>query len=100
MKRTNFYNKVTINGVEEYDHLDNNVSKLVLNYPVQYYRVQETDLIRPDLISYKLYGTEEYWWLLMVINGIEDIFHDMEVGQLLQIPNVYDIYNFYKKYSV
>ena len=33
-------------------------------------------------------------------NGIEDLFHDMEVGQLLTIPNKLDIYNFYKQYSL
>lgn len=100
MERTNFYNKTIVDGIEEYDYLYNNISKLTLSYPVEYYRVQENDLMRMDLISYKIYGSIEYWWIIATINGIEDIFHDMEVGQVLTIPNKIDIYNFYKRYAI
>lgn len=100
MERTDFYNKVTVNDIEEYDYLYNNISKLTLTYPVSYYRIQENDLMRMDLISFRVYGSSEYWWIIATINGVEDLFHDMEVGQLLTIPNKLDIYNFYKKYSL
>lgn len=100
MQRTDFYNKITVNNIEEYDLLDNNVSKFKLAYPVSYYRITEADMMRPDAISYRLYGSEEYWWIICMINGIEDVFHDMQVGDLIQIPNILDIFTFYKQWSV
>lgn len=99
MNRTSFYNIVTVNGIQEYDFLDNNISKFVMTYPVSYYRVTDSDMMRMDLISYKIYGSEDYWWIIAMVNEINDIFHDMQVGQLLKIPNILDIYSFYKKYS-
>jgi len=100
MDRTKFYNVVTIDGIEELDYLHNNLSKFTTFYPVSYYIVKEVDLVRPDLISYRLYGDVGYWWLLMKLNGIEDIFNDLEVGKVLKIPNLLDIYTFYKKYRM
>jgi len=100
IERTDFYSKIIVDDVEEYDYLYNNISKLTMSYPVTYYRVQENDLMRMDLVSYKVYGSAEYWWIIANVNGIEDVFHDMEVGQLLTVPNKLDIYQFYKRYSL
>lgn len=100
MERTDFFNKVLLDGVQEYDHLYNNLSKFRMYYPVQYYRVAEDDLMRPDLISFKKYSTISYWWIICYVNDIEDAFHDLEVGMLLIIPNPIDIYSFYKKYRI
>jgi hypothetical protein len=100
MNRLLFYNIVTNNGVEELDYLYNNLTKFKMSYPAGYYMVKEDDLMRPDLISYKVYGTVKYWWLIMMVNGIGDIFSDLEVGLTLQIPNILDIFTFYKKWSL
>jgi len=35
-----------------------------------------------------------------MVNGIGDIFTDLEVGLTLQIPNVLDIFNFKKKWAL
>jgi len=100
MNRTNFYNIVRNDEIDEYDYLHNNLTKFTMNYPVSYYRIETQDLQRPDLISYKIYGSITYWWLLMMVNGIENPLKDMEVGQLLQIPNVLDMYEFQKKWAL
>lgn len=98
MKRTDFYNKVTVDDIEELDFLWNSISDFVTSYPVKYYRVREEDLMRPDLISYKMYGNVQFWWFITIINGIENTFLDLVPGMLLKIPSVLDIYDFQKKY--
>lgn len=100
MDRTVFYNITDIGNGDEYDHLYNNLSKFKITYPVQYYRITEEDTMRPDLISYKAYGAVDFWWLLMMYNKINSPLTDMEVGTLLKIPSILDIYTFYKKYSL
>ena len=100
MDRTSFYTKETIDGIEEYDHLHNTLSEFTTVYPIQYYRIVEEDIMRPDLISYKIYGTIKFWWLIMMFNNIHDVFHEMEVGALIKIPSILDTYTFYKKYAL
>lgn len=43
---------------------------------------------RPDLLSYRLYGTEQLWWILMVrnLNEIRDPLHDFKTGTTIYIP--------------
>jgi len=105
MKRTNFYAIETYDTVKELDHLNNSLLKFKMKYPSSYYVIKEDDLLRPDLISYKAYGTVGFWWLILSINGIMDIFNSdvntpnkFIVGMTLKIPNILDIYTFRKKY--
>ena len=100
MDRTKFYTKLTTDSVEELDFLWNSITEIKLTYNPGFYRVAGDDLMRPDLISYKVYGTVAYWWVVMVQNGIEDPFLDLEVGELLTIPNILDIYTFFKEKRV
>jgi len=100
MNRTNFFKITVVEGTPEYDHLYNTLSRFAVNYPVKYYRIQEEDLMRPDLISYKAYRSVKYWWLIAFLNNINNPFVDMEVGDLIKIPSTLDIYEFYKQYSL
>jgi len=100
MDRTKFFNTVTVNETEELDYLHNNLSRLTLRYKPSRYRVNATDLMRPDLISYKIYGIVGYWWILMLVNGVQNPLEDLQVGQILIIPNQVDIHNFIKKYRM
>jgi len=99
MDRTKFYFTNTIDDVEELDYLYNNLTKFEMDYPAGYYVVRQDDLMRPDMISYKLYGSVSFWWLIMMVNGIQDIFTDLEVGLTLVIPNILDMYTFKKKWT-
>ncbi len=100
MDRTSFFDTETHNGIKEYDLLTGDISKFKAYYPIQYYRIEEDDLVRPDLISYKVYGTVKFWWLLMAFNGIHDVFNEMVTGTLIKVPNLLDVYTFYKNYGV
>ena len=100
MKRTNFYTVVRNDEIDEYDYLHNNLTKFTTTYALSYYRIEQGDLMRPDLISYRIYGTIDYWWLICMINGIQNPLKDMVVGALLEIPSVLDIYDFQKKWTL
>jgi len=100
MDRTRFYVEETVNEIKELDFIHNNVSAFVMRYEPGYYRVDESDIMRPDMISYKNYGTVRYWWLICYVNEIEDPLLSITVGQLLRIPSLLDIYDFYKKFKV
>ena len=100
MERTDFYTNLDVDGKKEHDFLQSNISKFEIFYPLTYYRVTQSDLMRPDLISYKMYRTVKYWWLICYINNIDNPFADIKVGELLKIPNSIDIYNFYKTYNL
>ena len=99
MKRTSFFNIVGSGNASEYDHLNNSLSRFVMNYPVQYYRVTADDVMRADLISYKVYQSVNYWWLICFVNKIQNPLTDISIGDLLKIPNILDIYDFYKRYK-
>lgn len=42
---------------------------------------------RPDLISFKAYGTPELWWIIYELNNIRDPLFDLQVGQIIRIPS-------------
>lgn len=97
MDRTLYYNQVIVDGIAELDPMDSSLGNFELNYPVGYYMVCGEDLGKPDLISMKMYNQEGYWWLICLVNGILNPFSDLEIGQILTIPNMMDIYDFYRK---
>lgn len=41
---------------------------------------------RPDLISYKFFGTTEYWWLIMAYNKLLSV-EELTTGTVLEIPS-------------
>jgi len=100
MNRTKFYNKVVVNGILELDFLYNTLSNFVMTHTPTYYRTDEHDVARPDLISFENYGTVGYWWIICLVNKIQNPFTGIPVGTILTIPHLSDIYVFYKKYKV
>lgn len=49
------------------------------------YIVEEQDIIRPYLISYKVYNTSIYLYLILWLNNIPSIY-DLTVGVTLKMP--------------
>jgi hypothetical protein len=57
-----------------------------INVGERLYIVKQSDLDRPDLISYSMYGNVDLWWIIMWYNGILDPF-SLEVGDRLRVPD-------------
>jgi hypothetical protein len=41
---------------------------------------------RPDLVSFDMYGTTNFWWRIMEANGMKDIL-EFKAGANIRIPN-------------
>ena len=49
---------------------------------------------RPDNISFKLYGSTEYWWIILIYNGL--IEHNrISNGQQIKYPEIQALEDFY-----
>jgi len=93
--RTNFYRQNLIDGVVENDLAFNGFDDFQFKRPRTYYTITETTLYRPDLISLKTLGTIEYWWILLKLNSISDVYNDMFLGKSIVIPSIADCEAFY-----
>lgn len=96
--RTNFLTKIRTDGVNEYDMVSNSLNKFRFNRKKSYYKVTQEDVQRPDLIAMKAYGSREampYWFIIMYLNNIHDVWNDIVVGDVLVIPNEKDIEDFF-----
>lgn len=79
-KRSNFIKGIEVDGNKEKDFLLNSFSKFTWSRPMLNYRLTEDDFMRPDLLSTKVYGTQEYWWIILKTNpGLDDIYNDFTV---------------------
>ena len=95
-KRTNFLPKVENgNDVLEYDMILSNWDLFEIKNPIRFDNVKYGEVQRPDLLSYRIYGSSEYWWILCKFNQIDDVWNDIYVGQDLIIPSLQDIQLFY-----
>lgn len=95
--RTNFLNKETINNTQEYDLLMTNFEYFKIQRPTTFYTVTNDDLGRPDLLSLRIYGDQNYWWLLLEVNGVCDPYNELKEGDVLIVPSLLDIEDFYLK---
>jgi len=49
---------------------------------------------RPDVVSYKLYGSTQYWWVILAYNNM--VHHDeLVTGTVLKIPSLSDMESLY-----
>ena len=46
---------------------------------------------RPDLLSFMVYGTVDFWWLLCLINGISDPFLHLKAGDQIKVIDLTSI---------
>ena len=95
--RTNFYKSETVDGILEKDLLTNLTNRFDNNTEYQFYQIRQEDLLRPELIAFKLYGSIVYWWILMKANDIEDVWNDLTIGKVLVIPSFRDIDLYYNE---
>lgn len=80
--RSEFYPTVSVNGINEKDFLQNKFRNYVFKNPLKTYTLRYSDYMRPDLISLNIYGTQEYWWIILRCNPeFEDIWNDFGYSQ-------------------
>lgn len=115
MNRSDFLPTEYVNGVAEKDMLLSQLNNFTFKYPFTNYRLQYNDYMRPDLISLKVYQSQEYWWIILKCNPeLEDIWNDMAIeieqeeqypdafklDEMLKIPDIRDVNTFVAQYKV
>ncbi len=69
------------------DPLLDKITPKILKIPTYYnHDVSQDERGSPDLISFREYGVEDYWWHLMTYNGICRV-KDIVEGVTLRIPD-------------
>ena len=93
--RTNYLNIESVDGIAEYDMAS--MTKDGFDFgPERILVVRAIDVGRPDVLSYRAYGTQNYWWFLMWYNNITDIWNDLVEGLILKYPDIYYVREFLK----
>ena len=77
-----------------YDYLDSYFIEQVNKLPVFGKTIVQIEENRPDLVSYRIYGTTQFWYILMIYNGMVSPF-DLTEGQELNYPKIEDIEKLY-----
>ena len=81
------------------DLISNNFSKYKFKYPTKVYKVSGSDIQRPDIISYKNFSRIDYWWFIMKLNKIDDVWNELYPGLILRIPDIRDINDYTNKFN-
>ena len=92
--RTKRFKKNIINGISEPDMLTNSFKDFKFSRQKNFYTLTSSDVARPDLLSLKFYDKMNYWWLVLKINKIEDVWNDLTPGDVFILPHKKDIEEF------
>ncbi len=63
------------------------------------YTIEPADELSPDFVAYKVYGTAELKWLILIASGLDDMRERMDSGLELRLPPVAWIRQKIKYYS-
>ncbi len=93
--RLKFHDTFINDGTIEVDMNSEYMSLFQINNPTTIHTVSSSDKSRPDIISFIKYNSTQYWWIIMMVNNIDDIWNDLDVGDDLIIPSIRDIEDFF-----
>lgn len=95
--RTNFLNKVAINGKMEYDLSECHFDLLKITRPTYVYECTYDDVGRPDRISRRIYRDQQYWWIILKYNNILDAYNEIYPSKILYAPHEHDLQDWFLK---
>ena len=59
------------------------------------HKVIQSEVARPDLISFAEYNTVGFWWFIAAINGVVDPL-DMPEQELVTVPQLLDYFDWFR----
>lgn len=77
-----------------FEVLDSAMLQLVSELPVSGYFTITTQAERPDLLSWDIYNSVDYWWVLLLYNGINRV-KDLTIGKVISYPSLDSLASFY-----
>ncbi len=89
MKTLNDIRKILeIEGYKEVDALSVRTSDFKDFLELErYYIVQNKEMYRPDILSFNVYQSTEFWWLILLYNDIIDPL-ELKEGDRIAIPSL------------
>lgn len=108
--RSNYYKSEMVDSLMEKDLINSSFSEYKFKDDFIKYRITYNEYMRPDITSFKIFGTTEYWWIILKCNPeIEDIWNDVavddeqeekypysiKINEYINIPSKRDIDDFY-----
>lgn len=51
------------------------------------YTVKASDLKRLDRVAYEVYGDSSLWWVIALVNRVNNQLRDLQPGETLMIPS-------------
>ena len=92
---SNYYPTVIVRDSVDKDLLNNYFAQTFkIKRDVMFYTLRYQDIHRPDLLSLKLYGDPNLWWILFKYNNIDDVWNDLTDGMVIHVPDYADIEDF------
>lgn len=92
-KVTNFLTTNLVDGINEYNLSSINIKDYTFSR-FDYTRVLKGEYCRPDLLCYRIYGTIEYWWILLEINNISNPWDDLVEYTYIKYPPASEMQKF------
>ena len=56
------------------------------NADVILYSIKTDEEFRPDLLSFRAFGTQDLDWLVLLVAGIDDVSIGIPVGEIIKLP--------------
>lgn len=50
------------------------------------YEIQPDEVLRPELVAYRVYGTDLLKWVILIAAGLDDMREQLEAGTLITLP--------------
>lgn len=79
---------------DNYDPLTSNIIENIQSIPQGGLFKVKSEEHRPDQISYRIYDDTQYWWVIMLYNGILDV-NDITIGTILKYPDQDELDSYY-----
>jgi len=70
-----------------FDDLDSYFLDALLKLPLAGAYAIEGEAVRPDALSVNLYGSTQYWWILLVYNGMVS-HEELTIGKTIFYPSL------------
>ncbi len=50
------------------------------------YEIQLDEVLRPELVAYRFYGTDLLKWVILIAAGLDDMRERLEAGTIIKLP--------------
>lgn len=96
--RTKLMDTALISNIREKDPLSSKFNERFAPTTYTVHKVTIDEESHPELVSYREYGTVDYWWLILKINGVIDA-DSLQSGEILIIPDLTEYVRFFRRYK-